>query len=447
METDDVNENKPPDIRSLFNNRQKFSTKFLLMSLCHENKSFNNYSPFPLCKFIKGFASNSKIKFLRNGQILIEVSNERDLINLNNIKNYDNIPIQFAVHKSLNYSKGIISCFELSNCSEEEIKSELVDQGVVHVKRIYKKGRDNNRSPTNTFILTFESNKLPTHIDFEFLRVKVRPFEPLPVQCYNCFKFRHYANGNNCQVQLCGRCGHAKHENQCTSEVKCINCNQQGHPAWSRTCPAFMKEKEIEKIRTSDRVTYRRAEIIYNQRFKNINNDNNIQYSQVVERQTISQTTTEILTEQLKQLAIAIQNLTEKVNRIERNGNLNKNQQNRNEDYDESFLETEIFDIDADNFTHTQNATGTSSEQNALNIKNPLNKPDENPNLNLKPQPQRPRKQGTLPPNRGPTPCTSKQPLIIKRPLSSQSTSSLTSKSDTGTINKNGALKKPKNQS
>ena len=44
--------------------------------------------------------------------------------------------VKVSIHKTLNYSLGIIRCRDLADMSEVEIRDELKDQGVVGVNRV-----------------------------------------------------------------------------------------------------------------------------------------------------------------------------------------------------------------------------------------------------------------------------------------------------------------------
>ena len=58
------------------------------------------------------------------------------------------------MHKTLNSSRGVIRCRELSDLSEVEIRDELKTQDVVEVHRVTVK-KEGRVIPTNTLFLTF----------------------------------------------------------------------------------------------------------------------------------------------------------------------------------------------------------------------------------------------------------------------------------------------------
>ena len=84
---------------------------------------------------------------------------------------------------------------------------------------------------------------MPKEIKVGYLKVKVDPFVPNPLRCFNCNKFGH--TSQRCKTTVkCQRCGKDKHEEQCDGPQICSNCNGP-HAASAKECP----EKEIQRIR------------------------------------------------------------------------------------------------------------------------------------------------------------------------------------------------------
>ena len=66
-------------------------------------------------------------------------------------------------HKTKNSSKGVFTCHDLVGMADEDILTELKDQGVVEVHRIVSK-RNGNLVPNHTFRITFNSTTLPKDV-------------------------------------------------------------------------------------------------------------------------------------------------------------------------------------------------------------------------------------------------------------------------------------------
>ena len=127
--------------------------------------SFSNVSPFLIHKALQSyFGSLANVRKQRDGSLLIEVSNNNQsqkALSINKLHTYE---VTSTPHPSLNYIKGIVTCSDFSNCSEEEILENLESQGVVGVKRKISK-RDGREFPSHNYILTFKVHNLPARIN------------------------------------------------------------------------------------------------------------------------------------------------------------------------------------------------------------------------------------------------------------------------------------------
>ena len=171
--------------------------RFLLIQAAAPNKPLTRLSPFAILKGIQALAGNPvNVKKLRSGDILVEVSKRSHSKNLLSAKFFVNVPVNVIIHKTLNSTKGVIRCRDLIECSEEEIVTELYDQGVTDAKRIVIK-RNGNTIKTSTIILTFRSPNLPNNIKCGYLNVPVDVYVPNPLRCFKCQKYGHHRN--NCR--------------------------------------------------------------------------------------------------------------------------------------------------------------------------------------------------------------------------------------------------------
>ena len=169
------------------------------------------------------------------------------------------IPISAQPHKSLNSSQGIIrdSDRALAELSEQDICSELTSQGVTHVKRFTKKV-DDRILKLNTYLITFNSSVVPKHLNLGLYRVAVSVFIPNPVRCFKCQRFGH--GKSTCKgKERCVRCSEEGHSDfNCQNSSKCVNCDGD-HFSSSNKCPTFLREKEIQKLKTEKNITYQEA--------------------------------------------------------------------------------------------------------------------------------------------------------------------------------------------
>ncbi|GBN26720.1 hypothetical protein AVEN_56155-1 [Araneus ventricosus] len=115
---------------------------FILKRTSSTNETFHSVSPFLVEKAISGYLGEiPSVRKLRSGDLLVEVSSQKQAQIIIKLNNLASIPVTVTPHASLNFSKGVVSCAELLNTSIEEIADKLKSQGVTHVRRIYAKRR------------------------------------------------------------------------------------------------------------------------------------------------------------------------------------------------------------------------------------------------------------------------------------------------------------------
>ena len=129
--------------------------------------------------------------------------------------------------------------------------------GVTHARRIIlRRGGDKIR--TNTFVLTFSSQKPPMVLKVGYLTLKVTPYIPRPMRCFKCQRYGH--SQTSCRrTAACCRCGKGGHsEKDCKSEPRCLNC-QGPHAASSKECPKWKEEEAIQRYRAQHGGTFAQA--------------------------------------------------------------------------------------------------------------------------------------------------------------------------------------------
>ena len=149
-------------------------------------------------------------KRLRDGSFLVECSRRAQEENLVKTVTFADRPVHVFVHETVNSSRGMIRCRELSDLSEVEIRDELKTQNVVDVHRVTVK-KAGKIIPTNTLFLTFNRSGMPREIKVGYLTVKVDLFVLNSLRCFNCNKFGH--TSQRCKITAkCQRRGKDKHE-------------------------------------------------------------------------------------------------------------------------------------------------------------------------------------------------------------------------------------------
>jgi hypothetical protein len=212
---------------------------------------------------MKGLAGTVKsCKRLRSGAILIETSRPGQSQNLLKQTTFAGIPVRVTAHKSLNTCRGVIRNFELARMEPEELVQELSSQGVTAVRVMTQKRGEITR-PTPVIIVTFASPSPPKEVRAGYLVVKVDTYIPNPLRCFNCQQFGHHQSVCR-RSKVCPKCSGPDHgDDQCTGTVKCPNCTGS-HPAYTSTCPKWVQEKEIYRLKVKKTSLFQRHKNLCN---------------------------------------------------------------------------------------------------------------------------------------------------------------------------------------
>ena len=226
--------------------------KFIVLKPTYPEQPLTKLSPFAVEKSILGrYGTVKQVKKLKDGSLLIEVTKNIQSRLLLETQTFLGIEVDAEAHRSLNISKGVIRDYhqDLRDMTEEEIKNELSSQGVTQVSRFILK-KEGKEIKTNTLFITFDRHTPPEKLKIGYYIVNVQPYIPNPLRCFQCQKFGHSKKWckNN---QACWKCGSEGHDgSECTSETTCcLNCKGD-HYASSKSCPIWIQEKEIQRVKT-----------------------------------------------------------------------------------------------------------------------------------------------------------------------------------------------------
>jgi len=226
--------------------------RFIFLRAVDEDNSLSNLSPFKFSRALADLFDSCKVVArYRSGGILVESFHANQSEKLLELSQLAGVQITASPHRTLNCSRDVVRCRDLTLCTDEKILTELGPQGVTKTFNITVKDEQSQRK-TNSFILTFNSYQLPKHITVGYERIPVSLYIPNPYRCFSCQQFGH--SEKNCRNgRVCACCGSSAHSSdQCSGEAKCVNC-QGSHPAYSRECPRWIAEKEKLKNWTENR--------------------------------------------------------------------------------------------------------------------------------------------------------------------------------------------------
>lgn len=247
---------KTPSINTASTETAEVIPRFLLVKSTEDGmENFSNMSPFLIMKQMYGLIGETHlIKKVKDG-LLVQTKTEKQSRRLIEVTRFAGKLVKVEAHPTLNISKGVVYCRDLLNCTLEEIAEELRSSGVIQVKRLKTK-IEGTFMDTPNHVLTFNSPSLPSNINVAFYKLKVRPYIPPPVRCFNCQLFGHVAE--KCQsIKICA-CGQPPHEPPCSDNKKCVNC-QGPHSAGYKNCPTYKVESAIQKVKTVEKLTYSEA--------------------------------------------------------------------------------------------------------------------------------------------------------------------------------------------
>ena len=220
-----------------------------------DGESLAKVSPFVITKTVGKAAGQVKlVNKTKSGTLFIEVERENQARSLMKLSTLGNKKVRVSAHRSLNFSKGVIRWRDLLGTPVEEITSELRGQGVTHVHQMTTR-RDGRVIETATYVLTFDRPTPPTELKCAYQVVKVEAYIPSPMRCFKCQRFGH--TGRKCNRRaVCGKCAKEGHTLPDCREKKpsCVNC-EGAHASFSKKCPQFLEEREIQSVRTERKIS------------------------------------------------------------------------------------------------------------------------------------------------------------------------------------------------
>ena len=220
------------------------------------------------------------VKTLDSGSLLVETDTPTHVGDLLKITEFGGFPASAEIAYHMGTVRGVVDDASICDRSEEEVLQKLKTQHVVHVRPIYQ-GTGESKTRTKYTILTFRLSKLPRSVLFGRTSHRLVPYRTKVVQCERCWWFGHQTA--RCSrprlCKFCSRRGEGHDSENCSSDPgtqkKCSNCSGN-HPADDKSCPVWVKQLAIGKIRCRHQVGYHKATEI----LKKINRktDNNAEW-------------------------------------------------------------------------------------------------------------------------------------------------------------------------
>ena len=251
---------------TIFTSQENFA-RYLIIESKNKEKPVTSLSPFVIEKQIESMIGTAKsVKKLKNGTLLVETTRKTQTENLKKQTSFFGVPVEVTEHQSLNSSKGIIRNPILRAETEENILEYLKPQGVTHVKRFTIR-KNNERINTNTLLLTFNSVVTQKHSKFS---TKLFKLNCMFLTLSGVLTAKSLATTRTTAPLTWVQC--VKSVAQVITTIlpvnaksqQCVNCGEN-HMSRSSDCDVWKKEKEVMKIKVTQRLTYPEARKIYDQ--------------------------------------------------------------------------------------------------------------------------------------------------------------------------------------
>lgn len=165
------------------------------------------------------------------------------------------IRAQFTDHSRLSY--GIIRGVDIEMSENEILENLSASCEIVSVKRMKRMNIENKWVDSETVRLCFKSASIPRAIEAYGIKFRVEKYVFPVTQCSMCWKFGHIRKFCSQNKIICPKCS-GEHGNCETENYKCVNCKGP-HMALHKTCPLFIKEKEIRCLMSEKEITYKKA--------------------------------------------------------------------------------------------------------------------------------------------------------------------------------------------
>jgi hypothetical protein len=242
------------------------SGKYLVVNRIDPGKTMETVSAFFIKRIIDCLVGEvERANKLQDGTLLVKTKTYQQAEKLIQLIKMDaNIHVRVEEHKSLNTVIGVVFCPEFIYMNDTEILQEMNDQKVIEIRRFQKKNNNGVLKDSGLYSLKFGTTILPKRIYTGYQSYKVREYIAPPLRCMNCLHFNHMTSvcKNNKKCQVCGADYHLKEDEKCQNEEKCVNCEMK-HNAFSKTCPTYIREKEIKALRIKEKIGYKEAKRRY----------------------------------------------------------------------------------------------------------------------------------------------------------------------------------------
>ena len=189
---------------------------------------------------------------------IIRAKDENQAKQLQSIKQLGATQVEITPHKTLNIKRGTIICNHINYGETPFLNSgQLIKENLelrnhkIEEVEVYEIPARSKIFNIKVAKISFHTQTLPTKVVIGGEVMKVKPYTPTPMQCKNCWRYRHTAK--KCIKKMegishCVKCGETNHTLQeCRKTKKCMNCSGP-HYSNSRECPHYDYHTAITEL-------------------------------------------------------------------------------------------------------------------------------------------------------------------------------------------------------
>lgn len=157
---------------------------------------------------------------------------------------------------------GIVRGVPVEWSLEDIVNSIRVPSGfgsITRARRLNKKSHSEENSisyiPTQSVVLTFKAQKLPSHVYCFYTSLPVEPYILPSIQCQKCCRFGHIAS--QCRSKpRCFVCAQSHEGDSCSNiSPSCLFCSGS-HTAKDPICPEHSRQKSIKIVMSQENISY-----------------------------------------------------------------------------------------------------------------------------------------------------------------------------------------------
>lgn len=203
----------------------------------------------------------TKINFKNSFRVRIQFESRQHAEKLVSCEKMKDLGYRCQLAQEVNLSYGVVKNIELEVDEKELTEIFRCEYDIVSVKRLKRFTEEGKWVDSETVRICFKGPTVPSTVEVYGCKFKVESYTFPVTQCSNCWRFGHLLRQCPSKRPICPKCG-GFHANCETMEFRCINCNGT-HMSFNKTCPIFLKEKEIRRIMSAMNSTYKKALNIY----------------------------------------------------------------------------------------------------------------------------------------------------------------------------------------